>query len=289
MGKDQDVILAVRNRDVNFLTKLLQKSHRSSSKLKHKSSTKKVNVNYQDGDGMSGLHQAALMGHTEIMELLLENGATVSLKDNKGMIALHYAAWQGKSEPVHILLDWKSPSNEQALGGETPLHLACQHGHFDVVNLLLLHHASPILLNKEKKSPLDLACEFGRYRVVDLLLRSNLCSPLLTSNLNDMTDGKSTCLHLAAKNGHSDIIRLLLQGGININRTTLQGTCLHEAALFGKTDVVKLLLDCGVDVNKVNSYDQTALDIVNKFTTNRAAKEIKQILKGKNTKCSCSR
>ncbi|XP_053393493.1 caskin-2-like isoform X2 [Mercenaria mercenaria] len=74
--------------------------------------------------------------------------------------------------------------------------------------------------------------------------------------------------------------RLLLQGGMNINRTTLQGTCLHEAALFGKTDVVRLLLDCGVDVNKVNSYDQTALDIVNKFTTNRAAKEIKQLLKG---------
>jgi len=36
---------------------------------------------------------------------------------------------------------------------------------------------------------------------------------------------------------------LLIQGGMNINRATLQGTCLHEAALFGKTDVVKLLLD----------------------------------------------
>jgi len=35
---------------------------------------------------MSGLHQAALMGHTEIMELLLENGALVNLKDNKGTI-----------------------------------------------------------------------------------------------------------------------------------------------------------------------------------------------------------
>ncbi|XP_053383713.1 signal peptide, CUB and EGF-like domain-containing protein 1 [Mercenaria mercenaria] len=150
-----------------------------------------------------------LMGHTEIMELLLENGASVNLKDNKGMIPLHYAAWQGKSEPVHILLHWKSPSNEQALGGETPLHLACQHGHFDVTNLLLLHQASPITLNKDKKSPLDLACEFGRYRVVDLLLRSNLCSPLLVGNLNDMTEGKSTCLHLAAKNGHSDIISSL--------------------------------------------------------------------------------
>ena len=40
-------------------------------------------------------------------------------------------------------------------------------------------------------------------------------------------------------------------------------------------------LQCGVDVNKVNSYDQTALDIVNKFTTNRASREIKQLLKGK--------
>ena len=39
------------------------------------------------------------------------------------------------------------------------------------------------------------------------------------------------------------IFRLLLQAGVNVNRTTLQGTCLHEAALFGKTDVVKLLLD----------------------------------------------
>ena len=33
---------------------------------------------------MSGLHQAALMGHTAIMELLLENGASVTLKDSKG-------------------------------------------------------------------------------------------------------------------------------------------------------------------------------------------------------------
>jgi len=38
---------------------------------------------------------------------------------------------------------------------------------------------------------------------------------------------------------------------------------------------------CGIDVNKVNSYDQSALDIVNKFTTSRASKEIKQLLKGR--------
>ena len=35
---------------------------------------------------MSGLHQAALMGNTEIMEVLLDNGADVRLRDNKGKL-----------------------------------------------------------------------------------------------------------------------------------------------------------------------------------------------------------
>ena len=42
--------------------------------------------------------------------------------------------------------------------------------------------------------------------------------------------------------------RLLLQAGVSVNRTTLQGTCLHEAALFGKTEVVKLLLDVSTQI-----------------------------------------
>ena len=66
---------------------------------------------------------------------------------------------------------------------------------------------------------------------------------------------------------------------MDINRQTMNGTCLHEAALCGKIDVVRLLLDYGVDVNRANSFDQTALDIVNKFTTSRAAKDMKQLLR----------
>ncbi|XP_060083037.1 caskin-2-like [Ylistrum balloti] len=279
MGKDHDIIQAVKDRDSYGLQKILTKLGKQS-KNKLLGSSKKGGINYQDSDGMSALHQAALVGNLDMMQLLLENGSSVSIQDNKGMLALHYAAWQGKSEPVHMLLQWQSPTNEQAKEGEAPLHLACQHGHFDVVNLLLLHHANPTIVNKEWKTPLDLACEFGRYRVVDLLLRSNLCAGLLAESPNDMIDNnRTTCIHLAAKNGHIEIIRLLLQAGVNINRSTLRGTCLHEAALCGKTDVVKLLLDCGVDVNKSNSYDQTALDIVTTYTTTRAARDLKQLLK----------
>ena len=46
------------------------------------------------------------------------------------------------------------------------------------------------------------------FQVVDLLLRSNLCSPLLIDSPSDLADNnKTTCLHLAAKNGHLDILR----------------------------------------------------------------------------------
>ena len=42
-----------------------------------------------------------------------------------------------------------------------------------------------------------------------------------------------------------------------------------------------LLLQRGVDVNRPNASDQTALDIVEKFTTMKGSVELKQLLKSK--------
>ena len=75
------------------------------------------------------------------------------------------------------------------------------------------------LTNSNFKTALDLACEFGRCRVVDLLLQSDLCDSILHDDDGDQSllnnKEKSSCLHLAAKNGHIDVIRLLL-GNINV-------------------------------------------------------------------------
>jgi len=43
-----------------------------------------------------------------------------------------------------------------------------------------------------------------------------------------------------------------------------------------------VLLQSGIDVNRLNSYEQTALEVVNKFTASRGAREIKQMLRGTN-------
>ncbi|XP_053937067.1 caskin-1 isoform X2 [Cuculus canorus] len=282
MGKDQELVQAVKAEDVAAVQKLLQRPKPGKAKLL--GSAKKVNVNFQDTDGFSALHHAALNGNTELISLLLEAQAAVDIKDNKGMRPLHYAAWQGKKEPMKMVLKAGSSVNIPSDEGQIPLHLAAQHGHYDVSEMLLQHQSNPCIMDNSGKTPLDLACEFGRVGVVQLLLNSNMCAALLEPKPGDTTDPNGTSpLHLAAKNGHIDIIRLLLQAGIDINRQTKAGTALHEAALCGKTDVVRLLLDSGINAHVRNTYNQTALDIVNQFTTSQASKEIKQMLRDAST------
>ncbi|XP_064007115.1 caskin-2 isoform X2 [Pogoniulus pusillus] len=243
-------------------------------------SAKRLNVNYQDADGFSALHHAALGGSLDLISLLLEAQATVDIKDSNGMRPLHYAAWQGRVEPVRVLLRAAASVNMASLDGQIPLHLSAQYGHYEVSEMLLQHQSNPCIINKAKKTPLDLACEFGRLKVAQLLLNSHLCVALLEGQSKDATDPNyTTPLHLAAKNGHKEIIRQLLKAGIEINKQTKTGTALHEAALYGKTEVVRLLLEGGVDVNIRNTYNQTALDIVNQFTTSHASKDIKQLLR----------
>lgn len=278
MGKEQDLLQAVKNGDLAATQKLLAKVRASKSKLL--GSTKRLNINYQDPDGFSSLHHAALTGTTELLSLLLEAQAVVDIKDSNGMRPLHYASWQGKADSVLMLLRSGAAVNSASHDGQIPLHLAAQYGHYEVSEMLLQHQSNPCVLNKAKKTPLDLACEFGRAKVAQLLLSSNMVASLLEGDRRDASDSNcNTPLHLAARNGHKDVIRLLLKAGIDINRTTKAGTALHEAALYGKTEVVRLLLDTGIDVNIRNTYNQTALDIVNQFTACHASKDIKQLLR----------
>uniref|UniRef100_A0A673G6G5 Caskin-2 n=1 Tax=Sinocyclocheilus rhinocerous TaxID=307959 RepID=A0A673G6G5_9TELE len=262
MGKEQDLLQAVKNGDLATTQKLLAKVKASKS------------------SEFSALHHAALTGTTELLSLLLEAQAVVDIKDSNGMRPLHYAAWQGKADSVLMLLRSGAAVNNASHDGQIPLHLAAQYGHYEVSEMLLQHQSNPCILNKAKKTPLDLTCEFGRVKVAQLLLSSNMVASLLEGDRKDGSDSNcNTPLHLAARNGHKDVIRLLLKAGIDINRATKAGTALHEAALYGKTEVVRLLLDNGIDVNIRNTYNQTALDIVNQFTACHASKDIKQLLR----------
>ncbi|CAF2469000.1 unnamed protein product [Rotaria sp. Silwood2] len=269
MKRENELLDAVKSSNISSVQRILFKCRSGKTNIV---SPKKINVNFQDDNGMGPIHEAAVGGNVEILKLLIDNGANVNLKDNKGLRPLHYAAWQGRSEPVFILLRRGASVNEQSINGDTPLHLASQYGHNDIVQLLLFHQADPTVVNRRLLTSLDLACENGRFDVVNSLVQNSICQRMIL-NSNE----QNCSLHLAAKNGHTDIVRLLLLNGMDINRITINdGTALHVACRNGRYETAKLLLECGIDINLCNSYEQTADEVVIKQKTGN---DIKRLIK----------
>lgn len=61
-------------------------------------------------------------------------------------------------------------------------------------------------------------------------------------------DDDSTPLHLAAQNGFTEIIGLLLDCGADINEDEFEETPLYEAVRFGQIETVQFLLENGANI-----------------------------------------
>ena len=103
--KEEDVEGSPRN-DPDQLRNLLERSIASGSVARVKRHLKlgaRVNRLHQE-NGMTPLASAALHGHLEIIELLLEHKADVKKSNRDGNTALHNAAFMCRSEIVRALL-----------------------------------------------------------------------------------------------------------------------------------------------------------------------------------------
>lgn len=103
-------------------------------------------------------------------------------------------------------------------------------------------------------SPLSVAAKKGHVEIARLLI-----------NAGAKIDEKvmATPLAIAANYGHVDMVELLVKHGAKIDdhETTLSRTPLHNAAHRGHKAVVELLLKCGADIEAKDCRDNTALSI----------------------------
>jgi uncharacterized protein len=71
---------------------------------------------------------------------------------------------------------------------------------------------------------------------------------------------KNTALHIASREGHIEIVEMVLEKGANVNATTNDGiTALIRASRNKHTEIVAMLLDNGADVNATDEDGDTAL------------------------------
>lgn len=106
------------------------------------------------------------------------------------------------------------------------------------------------------------ACKDGNYEEVEARLQKEdkiSKSKLLKEYFHD-NFSQNTLLHIAVMNGHSRIVKLLLDHGACVNLTTGAGkyTPLHVAASAGQTKCVEILLECqDIVVNPEDEFRKT--------------------------------
>ena len=90
--------------------------------------------------GLSLLMNAALIGHEEMVQMLLQRSAEVDLQNSSGETALMHAASKGQAQMVDLLVQHGAKANLQSYSGKTALMSAAKEGHEQVVDTLLRWH-----------------------------------------------------------------------------------------------------------------------------------------------------
>ncbi|CCX31066.1 Similar to Putative ankyrin repeat protein RF_0381; acc. no. Q4UMH6 [Pyronema omphalodes CBS 100304] len=219
-----------------------------------------VLLGYRNKDGWIATQLAALHGHSDIVNQLLEAGANVNTDpaEQGGRTALQAAAEGGDLAIINRLLKVGVDVNHDpsARNGRTALQAAAGSGHLDIVNRLLRTNAD-INARPAKcygRTALQAAAECGHSDIVTRLLKAGADFKFDTPSLH----GGRTALQAAAGSGNLDILNLLLEAGADLHAqpSEYEGrTALQAAADGGYLDVVIRLLELGSDVNsKPSNY-----------------------------------
>ena len=199
---------------------------------KHKALTEfladlqEVDVNKASESGITPLLMVAEVGWTDVMKKLLNRGAHVD------------AAPKGKT------------AEEAKIAGSTPLIGATKYNNPEAVKLLLQHRANPNHQNQSGISALMLASEQGFFDCVRNLVEGGADVELAPSGKTALSMNLSgqTPLFCAAKEGHLEIVKYLLDRGANPNATNHYGvSVLWIPCQRGLTSIVELLLKRGAN------------------------------------------
>ena len=98
-----------------------------------------TDVNAKDERGGTALYSAAVVGHNEIAELLINKGADVRVKNKASFTPLHEGAYNGHKEIVELLITSGADVNAMKIDGMTPLDMATFGNHNEIVDLLRKH------------------------------------------------------------------------------------------------------------------------------------------------------
>ncbi|XP_066482034.1 protein phosphatase 1 regulatory subunit 12B isoform X6 [Tiliqua scincoides] len=236
-------------------------------------------VRFEDG---AVFLAACSSGDAEEVKRLLARAARINTANVDGLTALHQACIDENLDMVKFLVEYGANVNQQDNEGWTPLHAVASCGYLNIAEYLINHGANVAAVNSEGEVPSDLAEEAA---MKDLLLeqvkkqgvdldqarkaeeQQMLQDARQWLNRKKVEDRKqprtgATALHVAAAKGYSEVMRLLIQAGFNVNVQDNDGwTPLHAAAHWGVKEACSILAEALCDMDIRNKLGQTPFDV----------------------------
>lgn len=188
------------------------------------------------------IHYAAMSGHAECLQLLIDHGCPVNLTNNDGMTALHLAVQYPKV--VQTLLTNKAdPHIRNFHAFELPLHRACIARNLRSAELLLEAGSELNGTCKNDKTPLMLAAANNCTDIATLLLDRG-------AQVNRIDSNSDTALYAAFILNNLELTeRLLLRGAHCMVRHFM----LHHCVQRNWDDMLKLVIT--YNMKSVNTRD----------------------------------
>ncbi|KAF4323780.1 hypothetical protein BBO99_00000993 [Phytophthora kernoviae] len=189
------------------------------------------------------VHAAARDGELEDLREILRQDATQAMAlDKYGLTPLHWACDRGNAAEAQLLLQNGADVDavEKRIFKRHPLHFAVLASSEATVQELLNHHADLLATDYRGWAPIHAAAYSGNVTTLTVLLDAG------ASVSTQLTAQRETALHIAARQGNGDAVRLLLKRHCN-NSSLLElkddeeSTAAQVAARNGFQDIANLL------------------------------------------------
>jgi ankyrin repeat protein len=119
--------------------------------------------------GRTPLMVAAAEGFLEVVQVLVQKGASVRATGHSHITALHEASANGEATVAKYLLSLGAEIDAKTADGVTPLMCAASWGNLEVAKLLLENRADPTKTDRSGATASDIAIEKNEHKTAELI------------------------------------------------------------------------------------------------------------------------